>query len=155
MKRHLRLSNTGQEAHELAASDLGAEAFAATAPRSTHLTLVQTRPWNHTLILRGCLDERSAAELEDEIECLREEGVSSLVLDLRELDAVEPGAMQVIASQQAWFRSCGRRFAVLTGATARNGAGGSRDGVVRPFVVQAPADDCEMSTTMIRELGSD
>ena len=155
MKRHLRLSTAGQEAHELDASELGAGAGATTAPRNTHLTLVQTRPWNHTLVLRGCLDERSAAELEDEIECLREEGVSSLVVDLRELDAVEAGAMQVITSQQAWFRSCGRRFAVLTGAPARHGAGGARDGVVRPFAVQAPADDWEMSTTMIRELGSD
>jgi hypothetical protein len=118
----------------------GGGATTAAAPRRARLTLVRTPPWNHTLILRGSLDERSASELEDEIECLREEGVSSLTLDLRELDAVEEPAMEVIASQGASFRSGGRTFAVL----AETGGG-------RPFGAQPSSGAWE--TTMVRELG--
>ena len=152
MKRHLRLSSTGQEAHEQAGELAAMHATsAATVPRRSHLTLVEARPWSHTLILKGRLDEQSASELEDEIECLREEGVSSLTLDLRQLEAVDAVAMQLIASQQAWFRSCGRRFAVLDRAAVRRGTGGV---AVHSFAGQAMSEDWEMSTTMVRELGS-
>ncbi len=142
MKRHLKLSDMSTDVHQheaLAASP----AATAQAPRRAHLTLVRTPPWNHTLILRGRLDEGSAPELEDEVECLREEGVSSLTLDLRQLESVDEPAMEVIASQAASFRSCGGRF-VVVGLTDTPEAA--------PFAAQPSRETWE--TTMVRELGA-
>jgi hypothetical protein len=143
MKRHLRLSTGSNEAIEHEALAVNGAATAE-APRPRHLTLLRTPPWSHTLILTGRLDEDSAHELEDEIECLREEGVSSLTLDLRRLDAVHESAMEIIASQGASFRSGGRRFAVLGDAGAA---------AARQFGAQPAADAWE--TTMVRQLGGD
>jgi ABC-type transporter Mla MlaB component len=144
MKRHLRLSSMSSDVHEHEAGQalVAGGAATAAAPRPAHLALVSTPPWSHTLILTGRLNEDSAPELEDEIECLREEGVSSLTLDLRRLEAVDESALEVIASQGASFRSSGRRFAVL-------GQAGVRAGL-------RLGDGPELEsweTTMVRELG--
>src|SRR5580658_1323607 len=54
-----------------------------------HLALASTPVWRHKLILTGSLDHRTVVELEDEIECLCEEGVTILTLDLRQLGAID------------------------------------------------------------------
>src|SRR5947208_2320809 len=115
MKRHLMSSTTSQHADDrnTAHATVANGSDAAPAHSRPRLTLVHTRAWSHTLILRGSLDRRSASELEDEIECLRQEGVTALTLDLRQLDAIDPRGAQVIASQRAPFEVQGPRFAVL------------------------------------------
>jgi len=72
--------------------------FATSVPAGNGVTTLEKMPevspgiadsapavWRHTLVLTGRLDARSGPELQDEIECLYQEGVSSLVLDIRQL----------------------------------------------------------------------
>src|SRR5437870_7132118 len=98
MKRHPTSSTTRQGADEHAL--MGAASGTATdtpARQHPHLTLVRTRLWSHTLILKGNLDDGAAAELDDELECLHQEGVTAMTLDLRQLDALEPDVARAIA----------------------------------------------------------
>lgn len=81
-----------------------------------HLTLTSTLVWRHRLILTGKLDYRSASELEEEIECLCQEGVTILTLDLRQLDVIDPTGATVIAFCGAACRKRGRDFAVIPGS---------------------------------------
>jgi anti-anti-sigma factor len=60
----------------------------------------------HTLILTGELDSSSAHALEAEIERLCEEKVTSITLDLRELNYIDPVGVAVIAFR---CRLCQRR----------------------------------------------
>ncbi|HTY96814.1 MAG TPA: STAS domain-containing protein [Solirubrobacteraceae bacterium] len=71
--------------------------------------------WRHTLVLTGCLDAQSGPELQDEIECLYQEGVTSLVLDIGSLEAVELVGAQAIASLSALYERRGLSVAVLGG----------------------------------------
>ena len=78
--------------------------FATSGPAVTHgdtgqsavpqdwLDIAPASPpvWRHTLILTGRLGTGSTPELQEEIECLCQEGVTSVVLDLRRLDSIEP-----------------------------------------------------------------
>jgi anti-anti-sigma regulatory factor len=133
--------------------------------RRAHLTLVPTRLWDHTLVLRGTLDERAAGELQDELECLREEGVTTLTLDLRQLEAIAPSAAQTIVSQGARFNVQGRHLGVLADTLPLRDVladvGGAdlvstdpSESFARRFG-RAPAERCDpdLSTTMVRELG--
>jgi anti-anti-sigma factor len=126
MRRHLTLSTMLRHA--------GSEGDrAATAPEEAHAegwndglsTLVQSRPqltlagppvWRHTLILTGRLDHRSAPDLEDEIECLDQEGVVSLTLDLRRLEAIDSTGLAVIAWHSQGCQRRGHDFAVIPGS---------------------------------------
>jgi ABC-type transporter Mla MlaB component len=155
MKRHLRLSTKDPQARDAEAAVTRIVGSAAgAAPEGTRLALVRTRPWTHTLVLRGRLDEWTAPDLEDEIECLREEGVTSLTLDLRQLDAIDGGVMAAIASAEASFRRRGRQFSVLPAAALRGGlAGENGEVLVHPFAGRPSPGDWEVSTTMVRELG--
>jgi len=135
-----------------------------------HLTLAPARPWSHTLVLRGDLDHHSAAELEDELVCLLEEGVTALTLDLRQIDELDPRGAQVIALQSALFKGKGRRLSVLVGSPAVQcalAATGEHD-LLRSERAQRreDADDAadqlrlssgraggDLSTTVTRELG--
>ncbi len=81
-----------------------------------HLTLVSAPVWRHKLILTGSLDDRTAVELEDEIECLCEEGVTILTLDLRQLDAIDAAGARAIALRGAVCKKQGRNFAVIPGS---------------------------------------
>lgn len=120
MKRHLTLTTTSQYAsrHVPAA----AESAVGRLDSDSYITLsVDGTGWRHTLILTGRLDYFSAAELEDEIECLRQEGVTALTLDLRQLDGIDSRGAQVIAFQSALFKQGGRRFTVIPGALLRHG----------------------------------
>ena len=126
MTHHLTLSTASQhvsnQSDEVeAASDRAragdGEASLSVAARSRpHLTLASTLVWSHRLILTGKLDYRSASELEEEIECLCQEGVTILTLDLRQLDAIDPTGATVIAFRGAACKRRGHDFAVIPGS---------------------------------------
>jgi anti-anti-sigma regulatory factor len=122
MKRHLRVagSNAGtpvsadagglvsaREPHRLEA--------AATRRGGARLHLASVRPWEHTLVLTGTLDRSSAAELEEEIECLCEEGVTRLTLDLRLLEELDATGARVLAFRSALCRRRGYELTVIPG----------------------------------------
>ena len=143
----------------------GPEAAPAARRGESHLTLAPERPWSHTLILKGDLDHHSAAELEDELVCLLEEGVTALTLDLRELHELDSRGAHVIALQSALFKGRGRRFGVLAGSPAVQGALAATGGpdLIRsepaeeapgryPSISSHPADR-DLSTTLTRQLG--
>lgn len=123
MTHHLTLSTASQhvsnQSDEVeAASDRtragdGEANLSVAAHSRPHLTLASTPVWRHRLILTGKLDYRSASELEEEIECLCQEGVTILTLDLRQLDAIDPTGATVIAFCGAACRRRGHDFAVI------------------------------------------
>lgn len=88
----------------------------------THLTLAGPPAWRHKLILTGALDQRTAADFEDEIECLCEEGVTILTLDLRQLGAIDATGARSISLRGAACKSRGRDFTVLSGSPAIHAA---------------------------------
>jgi anti-anti-sigma factor len=107
MKPHLTLSTTD---HETGLWE---------APHARpHLTLASAPVWRHKLILTGRLDHRSAAEVEEEIECLCQEGVTILTLDLRQLDAIDAAGARTIAFRGTLCRRRGHDFAVIPGSSA-------------------------------------
>ena len=74
--------------------------------------------WRHTLVLTGSLNTSSAPDLQEEIECLYQEGVTSVVLDLRQLDVVELGAVQTVASLSALYKRRGIAVAAIGGCAS-------------------------------------
>jgi anti-anti-sigma factor len=62
------------------------------------------------------LDYRSAPELEEEIECLCQEGVTILTLDLRQLDAIDSTGATAIACRGTACKRRGHDFAVIPGS---------------------------------------
>ncbi len=126
MTHHLTLSTASQHAPNQgdaveAASDPtrasdGEANVSVAAHYRPHLTLASTPVWRHRLILTGKLDYRSASELEEEIECLCQEGVTILTLDLRQLDAIDPTGATVIAFRGTVCRRRGHDFAVIPGS---------------------------------------
>ena len=168
MKRHPTTSTKGQnsDAGEIARTTHagGNGAAASEVSERPHLRLVQTRLWSHTLILKGNLDGRAAAELEDEIECLRQEGVTALTLDLTQLEAIDPSGAQVIAFQSELFEGRGGQFAVQTSSPViRRALCAAGAEVAAPAGAQltvrrisrAPLETTrpDLATTMIREFG--
>ena len=129
-----------------------------------HLTLGVPPVWRHKLILTGKLDHRSAPELDEEIECLCQEGVTILTLDLRRLDAIDSTGVAAIAFRGAVCKRLGSDFAVIPGshvvrrALAEAGATDlltpdPKESVVRRFPSRAADGSCsERSTTMIKSL---
>jgi len=87
-----------------------------------HLTLASPPAWRHKLILTGTLDRRTAADFEDEIECLCEEGVTTLALDLRQLGAIDATGARSISLRGAACKSRGRDFTVLSDSPAIHNA---------------------------------
>jgi anti-anti-sigma factor len=126
MEHHLRTSETGhlpsKQSEAPAAIDdrvfpaLGETDHPLRAPRRAALTLVSPRVWTHTLVLTGELHSRSAPTVEEEIECLCQEGVATLRLDLRQLESIDSLGIAVIAyrSQDCERRGCD--FAVIPGS---------------------------------------
>ncbi len=100
-------------ARPLTIGDRAGQAQMRTRPQ---LTLASAPTWNHKLILTGRLDCRTVVELEDEIECLCEEGVTLLTLDLRQLDAIDSTGAKAIACGGATCKRRGRDFAVVPGS---------------------------------------
>jgi anti-anti-sigma regulatory factor len=127
MKPHLTLASTAltehpgiQEgkaralAHPLTTDERGDQTQGA--PARTRPAPISVPAWRHKLILTGSLDSRTVVELEDEIDCLCEEGVTSLTLDLRQLDAIDPVGARAIACGGAACKERRRDFAVLPGS---------------------------------------
>ncbi len=150
MKRHLTLATSnGHARHGLPRS----------RPRPVH-----ERAWRHTLILTGTLDGRSAPELEEEIECLCQEGVTHLTLDLRQLEALDTRGAHVIAFRSTLCRRRGHGFTVIPGSDtvqrALVDAGAAEalthaDGAPRASRVDAPAAiavGANVATRMVRYL---
>jgi len=120
--------------------------------------------WRHKLILTGSLDCHTAPELEDEIECLAEEGVTILTLDLRQLDAIDSSGATAIAFRGSSYRRQGHDFAVIPGssvirhALAEAGAANlltpdPSESVVRNFPSRpAGGAHSDRSTAMIKSL---
>jgi anti-anti-sigma regulatory factor len=169
MIRHLTLATSNQPVREQAvsngAADTGATLAAAVAGRTgpvygrTPLRLADERAWRHTLILTGTLDWRSAPELEEEIECLCEEGVASLTLDLRLLGAIDGAGARVIAFRSALCRRRGHGFAVIPGSHAvadalvEAGAGGAlQERPPSPVLLDGPLPAGSVATTMVRDM---
>jgi anti-anti-sigma factor len=174
MKRHLTLSTTSQYARhrddtaEVVADrgyagdgEIGLSEAAHARPR---LTLASAPVWRHKLILTGKLDSHSAPELEEEIECLCQEGVTILTLDLRRLDAIDSNGATAIACHGSACKRRGHDFAVIPGsrvirsALAEAGAASLltpdlNESVVRRFS-SCSSDDTrsDRSTTMIKSL---
>lgn len=73
-------------------------------------------PRAHTVILTGELTHRSAHALELEIERLCEEGVSSITLDLRQLEQMDSIGAAVIAFRCGLCRRQGYGFALIPGS---------------------------------------
>ena len=126
MKRHLSLAASNRHAH-----DQGEETETVTGRRRAatasgmisgrvsarpRLQLAHGRTWRHTLILTGKLDLQSASELEEEIECLCQEGVTTLTLDLRQLSAIDFTGARTIAFRSALCKRRGHDFAVISGS---------------------------------------
>jgi anti-anti-sigma factor len=153
MKPHLTLSTTN---HEMSLSEA--------APARPHLTLASPPAWRHKLILTGRLDHRSAAELEEEIECLCQEGVTILTLDLSQLDAIDAAGARTIAFRGALCKRRGHDLEVIPGSSAIHHAlaeAGITDllapdpseTVVRRFSSHSADSSCpDRSTVMIKSL---
>jgi anti-anti-sigma factor len=110
------------------------------------LTVARTPVWKHRLIVTGNLDHRSAAELDDEIECLCQEGVTVLTLDLRQLDAIDSAGARVIAIRGALCTGRGNDFSVI-----------AESPVVRRALTEAGAADLlnpDSSETVVRRFPS-
>jgi anti-anti-sigma factor len=80
------------------------------------LVLTSVTTWNHTLILTGELTHRSAHALELEIERLCEEGVTDITLDLRDLVAIDPVGVAVIAFRCSLCEKRGYGFTLIRGS---------------------------------------
>ncbi len=86
------------------------------SPAAQDLRIAPTTPsWRHTLILTGVLNTGSAAELQEEVECLCQEGVTSIILDLRRLLAIDWVGAQAIASLPILYRRRGLEIAMIGG----------------------------------------
>src|ERR1700722_3660200 len=174
MNRHLTLSTTSQHALDqghtaevvtnLTPAGCGQASLTETARSRSRLTIASAPVWRHKLILTGRLDHRSAPELEEEIDCLFEEGVTALALDLRQLDEVDPTGVTAVARRGAVCKMRGHDFAVIPGSRAIRRAlaeAGATDllapdpnaTVVRRFPSRS-ADDSAVyrSTAMIKSL---
>jgi anti-anti-sigma factor len=170
MTHHLTLSTASQHVSNQSdeveaawdrtrASD-GEANLSVAAHSRPHLTLASTPVWRHRLILTGKLDSGSASELEEEIECLCQEGVTILTLDLRQLDVIDPTGATVIAFCGAACRRRGRDFAVIPGSRVIHSAlteAGAADLLTldrNESVVRRSSDgfSSDRSTTMIKNL---
>ena len=89
--------------------------YASPASSETRFVPASVSIREHTLILTGELDSRSAHALEAEIERLCEEGVTSITLDLRELRYIDPVGVAVIAFRCRLCQRRGYEFALIPG----------------------------------------
>jgi anti-sigma B factor antagonist len=126
MKRHRTLAKirlVAQEERGLAGAALDRthpvkEASVRPHPASGKpgLTLAASSVRTHTLIPTGKLDRTSAPVLEAEIERLYDDGVTSLVLDLRELTYVDSTGLAVIAFRCALCKRRGFDLRLIPGS---------------------------------------
>jgi anti-anti-sigma factor len=163
-QRALDQSDAAQAVTDRTHVSEGQSSLAETACARPQLTLASAPVWRHKLILTGKLDDHSAPEFEEEIDCLLEEGVTDLTLDLRQLDAIDPTGVTAVASRGAVCKMRGHDFAVIPGSHVNRRAlaeAGAMDllasdptaNVVRRFP-NHPGDDSAAyrSTAMIKSL---
>jgi anti-anti-sigma factor len=123
MKRHLTLATTSEYARDdemigrVRGGD-GGTIVAETGLGERSMTFAAAPAWRHTLVLKGKLDYHSTPELEEEIECLCQEGVTTLTLDLRQLNAIDSIGAQVIAFRGGICQRRGQDFRVIAGSRA-------------------------------------
>jgi anti-anti-sigma factor len=72
--------------------------------------------WRHTLVLTGELTHRSAHTLEVELERLFEDGVTAIMLDLRQLAHIDAIGAAVIAFRCGLYRRRGLGFTLVPGS---------------------------------------
>ena len=127
MKRQLTTSGIGNKTrNEVKLADRARIARRAHAGQPAHaqtagggrptLSLAPESVWTHTLVLAGELDLRSARTLEAEIERLCDEGVTRIVLDLRELARIDAIGVAVVAFRCGHCTRHGYEFALIAGA---------------------------------------
>ena len=118
MKRNLTLAVASQYEHEVAVATVTPAAVSpgnATAVARLGRAAPVPVPgpgWEHTLILTGTLDHRSAPDLEDEVECLCEEGVTSVTLDCARLAGIDAAGVNTITYLDTRCRRRGGRLLV-------------------------------------------
>ena len=174
MNRHLTLPVSSQQALDQgdtpeAVIDRTPAGNGQTSLRETvrarpQLTLASAPVWRHKLILTGKLDHDSAPEFEEEIDCLFEEGVTALTLDLRQLDGIDATGVTAVARRGAVCKMRGHDFAVIPGSRVNRRAwveAGATDllaldpnaRVVRRFPDRSADDSAAYrSTAMIKSL---
>jgi anti-anti-sigma factor len=165
MSQHLRGQDDAAEAVVDRAHAAGSDGIVVqTLPRRPRLTLADPPVWRHTLILTGKLDTHSTTELEDEIECLCQEGVTTLTLDLRQLEEIDSVGIQVVAFRSALCKRRGHEVTVIPGsrvihrALAEAGASdllmpGSNESIARHFFNRTSEGAySDRSTTMVKAL---
>lgn len=89
----------------------GAAAREAPAPSSRPASVRR-----HTLVLTGELTHRSAHTLEVELERLCEEGVTAIMLDLRQLAHIDAIGVAVVAFRCGLYRRRGLAFTLVPGS---------------------------------------
>jgi anti-anti-sigma factor len=108
--------NTYSTSAEIGRSAL--EALEAEGAGRQRLKLVNPLRWTHTLVVTGELNRRSATTLEEEIECLCEEGVAALKIDLRQVASIDSLGVSVISYRSQECRRRGCTLAVIPGSTS-------------------------------------
>jgi len=119
MDPHLVLAPLSRHTHEqdatASANGNGRERITGAHPGDPPTTgLAPAATWRHTLVLRGDLDYDSTGELREELTCLCEEGVTSVVLDLRELCFIDAQGAKAVATGGELCRRRGREVRVLS-----------------------------------------
>jgi anti-anti-sigma factor len=94
---------------------LGSDLRAQSAGNEPGSALASAGLRAHTVVLTGELTHRSAHALEVEIERLCEEGVSSITLDLRQLEQIDSIGAAVIAFRSGLCQRQGYGFTLIPG----------------------------------------
>lgn len=127
MKRHMTASTVGRGGGDEGTAGRGAnrprvafEKYSRTlaAARERHLALASANTWTHTLIATGELSHRTAHALEAEIERLCEEGVTGIILDLRELTRIDRTGVAVVVFRAGLCERRGYEFMLIRGSRA-------------------------------------
>ena len=155
MKGQLTSSRIGRDARKAGSQDPGSPGNASSWPRTPFalrpvahrrndrdMALTSVGVWRHTIVLTGALTNRTAHELEIEIEQRCADGVTAITLDLRELTYIDPIGVAVIAFRSRLCKRRGYEFAVVAGspmmrrALVQAGVGCLRDEVDEPDLGQ-------------------
>ena len=119
--------------------------------------------WRHTVVLTGRLDDSSAPELEEEIECLYQEGVTSITVDLSRLDEVDMTGVDAVGMLGARYKRQGHgpgndrgvardRAGARRAGCGRSAAAGPNGGsVAGRFARRAPSAPVSRSTRTVRK----
>jgi anti-anti-sigma factor len=126
MERHLTTSTVSIGKRNKGASTIGgAERLGAAIDEAVHGSGARETPdtssqpasvWRHTLVLTGELTHRSAHALELELERVCAQGVTAIMLDLRQLAHIDAIGVAVIAFRCGLYRRRGLAFTLVPGS---------------------------------------